>query len=126
MSTTPTPQAPQHEHTPVHQEVSPKDSFILGIGFAWELGYTIAVPAVVFGLGGGWLDKNVFDTSPLFLLLGLGFAFVISFLIISDKLRMIAKRMPKDLPKKKKEPPVDAEHAREQELLHDLFRPPSE
>lgn len=119
MSLQHTPQAPHS-----HPEVSPKDSFILGLGFAWELGYTIAVPAVLLGLGGGWLDKNVFGTSPLFLLVGLMVAFVISFSIVAQKLRVIAAKMPKDLPKKKKT--VDPIFNAEEQALHELFRPPSD
>ena len=118
---TPTPQAPE---THAHPDVSSKDSFVLGIGFAWELGYSIAVPAVAFGLGGGWLDKQ-FHTSPLCLLVGLALAFVISFLIVAEKIKVINKRMPKDLPKKKKEP-TDPDELAEHRALHDLFRPPSE
>ena len=119
---TTTPSAPEKPH---HGEVSPKDSFILGIGFAWELGYTIAVPAVLLGLGGGYLDKHVFGTSPFLLLAGLLLSFMISFSVIASKIRMISGRMPKDLPKKKKEI-LDTPEAREQQILHDLFRPPTE
>lgn len=122
MVATPTSSAPE----PSHQSgVSPKDSFILGIGFAWELGYTIAVPALLLGLGGGYLDKNIFGTSPLFLLAGLLLSFVISFSIIASKIRKITQRMPKALPGRKKEKSPDSEAAREQQILHDLFRPPT-
>ncbi len=79
---------------------------------------------MLFGLGGGYLDKTQ-GTSPLFLLLGLLFAFVISFTIVWRKVKEIMARMPKPLPKKKKEP-VEEDIAREQEALHDLFRPPSD
>ncbi len=40
------------------------------VGLAWELGYTIAVPLVVFALGGRWLDKKL-GTSPFLLLAGI-------------------------------------------------------
>ncbi len=105
------------------KEVSPTDSLVLGIGFAWELGYTIAVPAVALGLGGGYLDRHLFGSSPLFLLLGLLLAFAISFSIIAGKLRTINRRMPKDLPAKKKDDLLTPE-ALEQQMVHDLFRPP--
>ncbi len=116
LSSTPPSSAPKE---PV-QDVSPKDSFVLGIGFAWELGYTIAIPAVLFGIGGAYLDKYL-DVSPLFLLIGMLLACVISFSIIADKLRMIARRMPKDLPRKV---PVTPKEHQEQQEIHDLFRPP--
>ncbi len=117
----------QNEPTPPahpHKDVSPKDSTMLGFGFALDLGYTIAIPAVLFGLLGGYLDKRM-GSSPLYLFLCLGFAFFISFMIVWRKVKEIMARMPKVLPKKKVKP-VDEDIAREQEALHDLFRPPSE
>lgn len=117
------PPAPENNH---HATVSPKDSLVLGLGFAWDLGFTIALPAVLLGLGGGYLDKHVFDTSPLFLLVGLLMAFLISFSVITVKIRTINRRMPKDLPAKKKAEVLDTPDATEQQALHDLFRPPTE
>ena len=109
-------------HAPI-QDVSSKDSTLIGIGFAWELGYTIAVPAVLFGFIGRYFDK-VWGTSPLLLFVGLGLAFATSAIIITRRLRDILSRLPKIVPKKKD--PIDMESAKEQELLHDLFRPPTE
>lgn len=40
------------------------------VSLAWELGYTIAVPLIVFALGGRFLDKKL-GTSPFLLLLGM-------------------------------------------------------
>ena len=40
------------------------------LGLAWELGYTIAIPLVVFALAGRYLDKKL-GTSPFLLLLGI-------------------------------------------------------
>ncbi|MEI7777473.1 MAG: AtpZ/AtpI family protein [bacterium] len=40
------------------------------IALVFELGYTIAVPLVLFALGGRFLDKRL-GTSPLFLLVGI-------------------------------------------------------
>ncbi len=40
------------------------------IALVFELGYTIAVPLVLFALGGRFLDKHL-GTSPLFLLVGI-------------------------------------------------------
>lgn len=45
--------------------------FVLSLAF--QLGYMIALPAAVFAFGGAWLDRRL-DTSPLFILLGLGLA----------------------------------------------------
>lgn len=112
-------QPPAKKETP--QDVSPIDSTFLGIGFAWELGYTIAIPALVFGVGGGYLDKRIGDgTGHLFLFLGLALAFASSSLVIYRKLKIIMARMPKVMPKKKL---IEPEEAKEQEAIHDLFRP---
>lgn len=44
-------------------------SFWKALGIAWELGYVIAIPIVVLGVGGRFLDKY-FDTSPWLFLSG--------------------------------------------------------
>ena len=49
----------------------------LAVRLAWNFGWIIAIPAVLFGFGGAYLDR-VEGTSPLFLLLGLGLAMGIS------------------------------------------------
>ncbi len=120
MSTSHTPQADKH---PI-PEVSPVESNALGIEFAMELGTLIAVPAVVFGLVGRLIDKQLGD-SHLFFFLGLALAFAGSFIAIFRKIKVITDRMPKVLPKPKQKE-VDPEIAKEQEILHELFRPPSD
>lgn len=112
----------EHGKQPV-KELPPAASNVLGIEFAMELGTILAVPAVVFGLGGRFLDKYM-GTGNLFFLLFIGLAFVTSFMTAYKKVREIMAKMPKDLPRKKLEN-VDPEIAKEQEILHDLFRPPS-
>jgi F0F1-type ATP synthase assembly protein I len=111
------PQATNEQHA---QDVSPVDSSLLGLGFAWELGYTIAIPAVLFGFGGGYLDR-IAGTSPLFLLIGIAIAFTASAVSITKKIRIILNRLPKVLPKK---PEEDAKVAEEHHDFHDFFRPP--
>lgn len=108
---------------PHHPEVPPVESNVLGISFAMELGSIMAVPAVVFGLTGRYLDKY-FGMGNTFFFLALALAFTTSFMTAYKKVKEIMDRMPKDLPAKKKEK-VDQETAKEQEVLHDLFRPPS-
>ncbi len=44
-------------------------SFWKALGIAWELGYVIAIPIVVLGVGGRFLDKRL-DTSPWLFLAG--------------------------------------------------------
>jgi F0F1-type ATP synthase assembly protein I len=41
----------------------------LSLKLAWELGYLIAIPVVVLGIGGAYLDKYM-GTMPLFTLIG--------------------------------------------------------
>lgn len=110
----------------LHKEVSPEESTVLGLSFAWELGYTIALPAIVFCLGGAKLDRYLGD-NHWFFFLGLIIALVLSFMGVYRKIRFIIRRMPKDLPRKPKKilSALDPETAKEQEALHDLFRPPS-
>jgi F0F1-type ATP synthase assembly protein I len=42
-----------------------------------EIGYLIAIPAVVFGFTGGYLDKH-YGTSPILVLVGLLLALLLS------------------------------------------------
>ncbi len=46
-------------------------------GIAGQIGWMIAVPAVLFVLGGAWLDKYL-ATSPLFVLIGIPLSLIIS------------------------------------------------
>lgn len=49
--------------------------FVLSL--AGQLGYMIAIPAVIGAAGGAYLDKR-FETSPLCILIGLGLAITCS------------------------------------------------
>jgi F0F1-type ATP synthase assembly protein I len=55
------------------------------VGFAWELGYSIAIPLVIFTLGGRLLDKKL-ETSPWLLLVGLFISIIATFWIVYKKL----------------------------------------
>ncbi len=61
------------------------------LSLAWQLGYTIAIPVVVFGLLGRFLDKRL-GTSPLFLLIGILISLVISSVGIYKKTIDIIKQ----------------------------------
>ena len=63
-------------------------SIFLALRLAWSMGFIIALPAFLFGFGGAYLDRTM-ETSPLFLLLGLSFSMVFSFLGIKRKIREI-------------------------------------
>lgn len=62
----------------------------MSIRLAWELGYLIALPAVVLGFGGAYLDRYV-QTSPLFLLIGFALAALLSGVGVVRKVRAILK-----------------------------------
>ena len=57
---------------------------------AWELGYTIAIPIVLFALLGRLADKY-FDTSPWLLLAGVILSVVMSSFLVYRKVRGILK-----------------------------------
>jgi len=63
----------------------------LAVQLVWDMGWIIAIPAVLFGFGGAYVDKY-FQTSPLFILLGLGLALLFSFLALKRKLKEIIKK----------------------------------
>lgn len=57
---------------------------------AFELGYQIAIPLVVFALAGRFADKY-FDTSPWLLLLGILISIFVSSFIVYKKVSEILK-----------------------------------
>ncbi len=56
------------------------------LGLAGEIGYLIAIPAVLFGFGGAYLDKHL-GTSPLFIMLGFAIALSSSMLAIWHRIK---------------------------------------
>ena len=68
-----------------------KAALWLAVRLAWDMGWLIAIPAVALGFGGAYLDKNM-GTSPVFILVGLGVALVLSFLGVRRKLKEILEK----------------------------------
>ena len=62
----------------------------LAVRLAWDLGWIIAIPAVVLGFGGAYLDQYA-GTSPLFLLTGMGCAMGLSGFGLFRKFKEILK-----------------------------------
>lgn len=60
------------------------------LGLAWEMGYTIAIPLVVFALGGRFLDRWI-GTAPWLMLIGIGVAIAISSIAISRKVKNVCR-----------------------------------
>ncbi len=63
---------------------------LLSLRLAWNLGYIIALPAVLFGFGGAYLDKSL-GTSPLCILTGFVLAALISGIGVYRKLKEIIR-----------------------------------
>jgi F0F1-type ATP synthase assembly protein I len=70
--------------------LSKNDESWSALGFAWELGYSISIPLVVFTLGGRLLDKKI-GTTPWLLLAGLFISIIVTFYIVYAKLIKIIK-----------------------------------
>lgn len=60
------------------------------LNLAWQLGYTIALPIAILGIGGAWLDKK-FETSPWLLMTGILLSVVISGIAVYRKIKEITK-----------------------------------
>ena len=60
------------------------------LGLAWDLGYIIAIPLVLLALGGRLLDRH-FNTSPLFLLVGIFVSLIVTTVGVYRKTRDIMK-----------------------------------
>jgi len=59
---------------------------VLGWSLVFELGYLIAIPLVVCAIGGRMLDRYC-DTSPIFLLIGIVVAMVVSGVMVMQRIR---------------------------------------
>jgi F0F1-type ATP synthase assembly protein I len=54
------------------------------ISLAWDLGWMIVVPIVVFATGGAFIDKSI-GTSPWMLLGGIGLSLIITSVMVYRK-----------------------------------------
>lgn len=88
-----TPPADHESAKEKADEKASENATFLGLKFAAELGYMIAVPAVVFGFGGAYLDKQLHST-PVFILIGLVLAFTISVVGVVRKVKEIVAATP--------------------------------
>lgn len=81
-------------------EPTQKSPFWQAMSMAWELGYTIAIPLVVFALAGRFLDRQL-GTTPWLLLAGMIIAIVVSTLGLIRKFnKIIAAQQRTDTTKK--------------------------
>jgi F0F1-type ATP synthase assembly protein I len=65
-------------------ENKPKSAYWQAFNLAWEFGYMIVIPLVVFALGGRFADQRL-GTSPWLLLLGMGVAIAITTVMMIRK-----------------------------------------
>ncbi len=55
------------------------------ISLAWDLGWMIVIPIVVFATGGAFIDNNI-GTSPWMLLGGIGLSLIVTFIMVYRKI----------------------------------------
>ncbi len=67
------------------------DSSWSALGLAWELGYMIAIPLVLFALIGRFLDKKL-GTSPFLLLAGILISIGVTSWLVYRKTREIIEK----------------------------------
>lgn len=73
------------------QEIKEKNQTWSALSLAWQLGYSIAIPIVVFALGGRLLDKK-FGTSPWLLLSGVMLSlFLSTFLVYVKTIKILSE-----------------------------------
>jgi F0F1-type ATP synthase assembly protein I len=76
------------EKQPVKKSLSPWQA----LSIVWDLLFAIAIPTILFGFSGRWLDQRL-GTTPLFLVLGLLLSLGVVTLIVGRKAKDIAKRL---------------------------------
>lgn len=74
----------------------------VALGFAWRLGYSIAVPLVILLLAGRWLDKK-FGTSPWLLIAGLVLSFITTNILMFREAMRVMKQAGEETPTRAKE-----------------------
>ncbi len=71
------------------------------VGWAWGLGYRIAIPVVGFTLGGRLLDRRL-GTTPWLLILGIVFAIFVSVVWVAYTLRPLLREGANSTPEDKR------------------------
>lgn len=76
----------------VNKESLPGQNSWTLLGIAWDLGYLIVLPIVIFGFAGAYADKY-YSTSPLFLLIGIGLSLLITTIGVYRKMSTLIRQM---------------------------------
>lgn len=71
-------------------EPTTKKAFWRALSYAWQFGYTITIPLVLFALGGRLLDRH-FGTSPWLLIGGIVVSMIVSSILLVRKAMQIMK-----------------------------------
>ncbi|OGE87649.1 MAG: hypothetical protein A3J07_02950 [Candidatus Doudnabacteria bacterium RIFCSPLOWO2_02_FULL_49_13] len=62
------------------------------VGFAWELGYIIALPLVIFALAGKWADARMANDTPWITLIGIFLAIGLTTVWLTQRLKKYIKK----------------------------------
>lgn len=68
----------------------PRSPFLQALKLAWDLGWVIVIPLVLFALAGRYADKK-FGTSPWLLLGGMALAIVLTTILLVRKFSRLMK-----------------------------------
>lgn len=74
---------------------TPKTAFWQALAYAWQFGYSIAVPLVVFALLGRFLDGKL-GTTPWLFLAGILLAIIASSVLLVRKAFQITRQLERD------------------------------
>lgn len=74
-----------------------KSGFWQALSIAWELGYVIAIPIVLFGIGGRLLDKSL-DTSPWLFLTGVILSIILTSVGLVWKFKKLMRTIERENP----------------------------
>lgn len=77
-----------------------KTQVFSALSLAWQLGYTIVIPLVVFALLGRLLDKQ-FNSSPLLFILGIVLAVLVTSIWLVAKLKQFTQEIEESSKEKK-------------------------
>jgi hypothetical protein len=90
------PQSPASEQDTQKAAADKKQNnvnLMRGVGLVWELGWIIAVPVLILGFGGAYLDKK-WGTAPWLLLAGFAISFILSLAAAIHRVKEYLKTAP--------------------------------
>lgn len=74
----------------VDKQKQEQSLLVLALGLAWQLGYTIVTPLIIFALGGRLLDKH-FGSEPVLFLVGLVLSVIVTSIWLVVRLSVFMK-----------------------------------